>query len=177
MIQAREARITDIENIMLLEKACFNEFTQESEDVYMERIICFPQGFIILEDSKRFIGAVSSEIWDYTENILRDTFSLGHSIRNSLSLYGTELYISSIGIFPEYRKKGYGKILFSHLIDNIKRKFPMVKSGILMINEEWGYARRIYIENGFKDIAIFEDFFIGHDNSKKKAIIMRNMAF
>jgi ribosomal-protein-alanine N-acetyltransferase len=170
----RTAIPSDIRNIMLLESACFNKFTQESESVYLERIECFSEGFMILEDKENFIGAVSSEIWTYNPVISLETFSLGHSIKQQINLSGDELYISSIGIFPEYRNKGYGKILFHGLIDNVVKKFKNLKHGILLLNKNWTYAQRIYLNIGFYNVAGFKGFFTEDDCSKSDGIVMRH---
>jgi len=173
-LTCRAAVPSDIRNIMLLEDACFNKFTQESADVYLERIECFPQGFIILENRDNFIGAVSSEIWVYNPVISVSTFSLGHSIKQQFNMSGNELYISSLGIFPEHRNKGYGKVLFYGLIDNIKKCFEHMKTVILLVNEKWIFAQKIYTQNGFREIARFKEFFTEEDGSKSSGIVMRH---
>jgi ribosomal-protein-alanine N-acetyltransferase len=179
MVRFREAVLSDINNIMALERACFNRDTQESEHTYLERIETFPQGFIVMETANRmagteFLGAVSSELWEYKPSIARDSFTLRHSIKKQLKLTGDELYISSIGIFPEYRKCGYGKLLFRELLHRVKVSFPLVVKGILLINEEWKHARALYANNGFHDAAVFDDFFISDNGIKTKGIVMRN---
>jgi ribosomal-protein-alanine N-acetyltransferase len=184
MIRFREAVLADIDNIMALERACFNRDTQESENTYLERIGAFPQGFIVMETADRsnfssrsgteFLGAVSSELWKYKPSLSGDSFALGHSIRKQLELAGDELYISSIGIFPEYRKCGYGKLLFRELIKRVQVSFPLVVKGILLINEEWKDAGKIYANNGFYDAAVFEDFFTSDNGEKTNGIVMRN---
>jgi ribosomal-protein-alanine N-acetyltransferase len=179
MIRFREAVLSDINNIMALERACFNTDTQESENTYLERIDAFPQGFIVMETADRmagtdFLGAVSSELWKYEPSISRDSFALDHSITKQLKLEGNELYISSIGIFPEYRKYGYGKLLFRELLNRVKISFPLVVKGILLINEEWEQARKLYANNGFHEAAVFNDFFTSNNGTKTKGIVMRN---
>jgi ribosomal-protein-alanine N-acetyltransferase len=176
MIKFRTANLSDIENIMKLEEKCFNEHTQEKMEVYLERIEVFSDGFIIMELDDRFIGAISSEIWQYVSTINRDTFMLGHSIKKQLKLNGNELYISSIGILPEYRAQGFGVTLFNELIKNIKVKYPNVIQGILLLSEDWKDARQIYLQNNFKDCKIFEGFFMNDDGIKKNGIVMRKEA-
>jgi len=173
MLICREAKLSDIDNIMYLEDNCFNIYTQESKDVYENRIKYFPEGFIILENDNIFCGAVSSEIWNYKENVLLKDFTLGHSIKEQLDLNGNELYISSIGILPQYRSSGYGRKLFNELIIHIKSLFPKVTKGILLINETWVYAMKIYQDFGFQYVCEFPDFFLADDKSKQKAIVMR----
>jgi ribosomal-protein-alanine N-acetyltransferase len=173
MISFREAQLSDIDNIMYLETNCFNEYTQEDKSVYEDRIKYFPQGFIIMEINNNFGGAVSSEIWNYKEKIAENDFNLGHPINKQLDLNGDELYISSIGVLPQYRNKGYGKKLFYELVNHIKTIFPKVTKGILLLNETWVFAKNIYQEYGFIHICDFADFFIADDGSKQKAIVMR----
>ncbi|GHV82169.1 N-acetyltransferase GCN5 [Spirochaetia bacterium] len=173
MIKFRTANFFDIENIMKLEEKCFNKYTQEKKEVYLERIEVFPDGFIILELDDQFVGAVSSEIWQYVSVVNRDIFTLGHSIKKQIKLNGNELYISSIGILPEYRSQGFGEALFKELIKNIKLKFQNVVHGILLLSEEWEYARKIYMQNNFKECKILEGFFMSTDGTKKNGIVMR----
>lgn len=174
MIRFREAASSDIGTIMALERACFNRDTQESEQTYLERIDAFPQGFIVMETGGEFLGAVSSELWNYKPAIDRDSFALGHSIKKQLTLAGDELYISSIGIFPRYRTYGYGKLLFRELINRVTGSFPCVVKGILLINEEWRGARKMYATNGFYDAAVLDGFFTSNNGTKTNGIVMRN---
>jgi len=150
MLTFREAKMSDIDNIMRLESLCFNQYTQESKSVYENRIRYFPQGFIIVETDNVFCGAVSSEIWNYKDIVTEKDFTLGHSIKNQLDLNGNELYVSSIGILPKYRNNGYGKQLFNELIHHVKTIFPNVTKGILLINETWVFAMKIYQDFGFQ---------------------------
>jgi ribosomal-protein-alanine N-acetyltransferase len=170
----RTVNLSDIEDIMELEEKCFNKYTRERKEVYIERIEVFPDGFIILENDKKFIGAVSSEIWQYVPCIDRNTFKLGHSIKNQIKLEGDELYISSIGILPVYRGQGFGEELFFELLKNIKLKYPRVNHGILLLNEEWKYAKKIYLKNNFNECTILPRFFKSDDGTKKDGIVMRN---
>ena len=170
----RTVKVSDIWDIMRLERACFNEHTQEPESIYLERIECFPDGFMIMENKSDFIGAVSSEIWQRHAMITPDKFSLGHSIKGKIDLSGNELYISSVGVLPKYRNKGYAEILFRNLIDNVMKKFENIKYVILFVNEKWTYARKIYGKYGFYEVAGFEGFFTEDDGSKSNGIIMRH---
>ena len=170
----RTAKSSDINNIMMLEGACFNEQTHESENVYRERIEHFPRGFMIMECEGRFIGAISSEIWKRDTELSADSFTLGHHIAQNQDLSGDELYVSSMGILPEYSNKGYGIILFRALIDNVLNEFKNVKYGILIVNEKWTNAQKIYRKNGFYETETIPGFFTENDNSRSDGIIMRH---
>jgi ribosomal-protein-alanine N-acetyltransferase len=174
MTNLREAVPGDIDHIMDLERLCFNEYTRESIETYLERIDCFPQGFMILEAEGAFAGATSSEIWPYRAKISAHDFALGHSISGALTLGGEELYISSIAVLPRFRGRGYGDLLFRGLIGHVREKFPRVTKGILLINEDWKGARQIYLRNGFSDREILKDFFTESGGVHRDGIVMRN---
>jgi len=168
----REAEPSDIESIINLEKQCFNAYTQESEEVYKNRMKYFPQGFIVLEDDGVLCGAVSSEIWNYKENISIEDFTLGHSIEKS-DPSGDELYVSSLCVSPRYRGKNYGKRLLNELFVRVRTRFSKVTKGILLVNEAWTNAIRIYRDLGFEYANEFPNFFVADDGSERKAIVMR----
>ena len=170
----RTAKSSDINNIMMLENACFNEWTRESENVYRERIEHFPRGFIIMEHDGIFMGSISSEIWKRDLDMSTNCFTLGHSIAQDHDPSGDELYVSSMGILPEYNNKGYGIILFRALIDNVMKEFKNVKYGILMVNEKWTNAQRVYRRNGFYETGTVQGFFKEDDGSVSDGIIMRH---
>jgi len=170
----RTVKSSDISNIMMLEDTCFNEQTRESENVYRGRIEHFPQGFMIMEYEGRFIGAISSEIWKRDLDMSTKGFTLGHSIAQGQDISGDELYVSSMGILPEFSNKGYGTILFRALIDNVVKEFKNVKYGILIVNQKWTNAQRIYRRNGFYETGAIPGFFTESDDSRSDGIIMRH---
>ena len=68
---------------------------------------------MILEVDSEISGYISSEIWEYSENIDEKMFDLDHDIKKVHNINGSELYISSIGVLEKHRKKGYGNLLFT----------------------------------------------------------------
>ncbi|GHT71459.1 hypothetical protein FACS1894110_24570 [Spirochaetia bacterium] len=174
MTTLREAVPKDIDHIMDLERLCFNEYTRESAETYRERIGCFPQGFMILKADGEFAGAASSEIRPCRVEISANDFALGHSIKGALALDGEELYISSIAVLPQFRHRGYGDFLLRGLIGHVKKNFPQVTKGILLINEDWKGARQIYLRNGFSDRKILKGFFTESGGAQRDGVIMGN---
>jgi len=168
------ARPSDIDDIMALENVCFNKWTREPENVYRERIECFPRGFMVIEDAGRIVGMVSSEIRMHDPSLSAETFALGHSIKDRLDLSGDELYVSSISILPDHRGKGYGGILFRAVLDNVLGNFGNVRYVVLIVNENWTSARSIYRKGGFRDLGIIKGFFIEDDGSVSDGMIMRH---
>ncbi len=166
----RKATVNDIEHIMDIEHESFCENVYEDLKVFKDRITTFPDGFLILEVEGSICGYISSEIWSYAENIHEDMFNLNHSINNVHDATGSELYISSIGILKKYRGKGYGKLLFSELSRKITESYN-ISSLILIVSVQWIAAKRIYENNGFREIKRLHGFF--NDLTHSDAIVMR----
>lgn len=166
----RKATINDIEDIMDIEHESFHENVYEDRSVFSSRILTFPDGFLVLEVDGNVCGYISSEIWNYSEKINKDMFDLNHSINKLHTTTGSELYISSIGVLKKYRRKGYGKLLFSELSGRIIEKYN-ISSMILIVSGWWTAAKKIYENNGFKEIDIVHEFFTDEINSD--GIVMR----
>jgi len=121
----RNAGPGDIEQIMLIERSSFHEHIRESRSVFLERIAFFREGFLVLEIDDHVCGYISSEIWDYAENITATSLTLNHRISETHTTTGSELYISSIGILEDYRGKGYGNLLFTELSRRMIEKYAI----------------------------------------------------
>ena len=169
-ILIRNATVSDIGHIMDIEHESFCESVHEDIAVFRDRITTFPDGFLVLEVEGHVCGYISSEIWNYSQNIREDMFYLDHSINKVHDVTGSELYISSIGILKRYRGKGYGKLLFSELSRKITEKYT-ISSMILIVSAQWIAAKRIYENDGFREIKRIHGFF--DDVTHSDAIVMR----
>ncbi|WP_292467944.1 N-acetyltransferase [Methanolobus sp.] len=169
-ISIRNAKKSDIEIILLVENDSFHENIAESRDVFFDRMKVFPEGFLVMEIDGEIGGYISSEMWGHSENIDTERFRLNHTIADVHRSDGSELYISSIGILTKYRAKGYGKMLFSKLIERISSSYK-IASIILIVSVNWDAAKKIYESSGFLEIQRIIGFFEDDDNSD--AIVMR----
>lgn len=169
----RNATLKDIKDIMKIEKASFNENICEKEEHFLERIQVFSDGFYIMEKDEKIVGYISTEIWAYEEKVNLNRFSLGHSIKNAHHPEGNELYISSMGLLPDYRGQGLGKVLFHQATNRIIRENSHIKSLILIVSEKWENAKKIYEKNGFKEISDINYFFIDNNHAPDNGIVMR----
>lgn len=158
-IRFRNACINDIQSIINIEYSSFSETICETEDVFIERIKLFSDGFRIMEYDNQVIGYICSEIWEYKDRVTLESFILGHSINEQHDPKGEEAYISSMGLLPSYRGQGLGKLMFEDFTSYIKAMFPNIKSIILIVSEKWTSARKIYENNGYKEIKIIKNFF------------------
>lgn len=169
-IKIRNAAIDDIEHIMEIEHESFCETVYEDRSVFLDRILTFPDGFLVLEADGQVCGYISSEIWDYLEEIKEDMFNLNHSISKLHVATGSELYISSIGLLKKHRGKGYGKLLFSELSRRTTEKYS-ISSIILIVSVQWTAAKNIYEKNAFEEAGRIHRFF--NDETHSDAIVMR----
>jgi ribosomal-protein-alanine N-acetyltransferase len=167
-ISIRNAEPRDIGQVMRIEHESFYADICESMSVFLDRIHTFPEGFLVLEICGDVCGYISSEIWDYSENVPDSRFILNHMTGDVHTTAGSELYISSIGILKEHRGKGYGKLLFSDLSCRVIEKHA-ISSMILLVSAKWDAARRIYEKNGFKETHRISGFF----GEGEEGIVMR----
>jgi len=171
----RTASLDDIDDIMKIERECFPIGIVENEDVFIERIKTFKDGFLVVVDKElnQCVGYITSEIWKYNKEINDENFNLGHSIQEKHHEDGEELYIASTGVLNEYCRKGLGSLLFTELLMVIKTKYFHVKSAILIVSSTWIPAQKIYKRNGFVEKKIISQFFQPVDQETSDGIIMR----
>ncbi|MDN5343267.1 GNAT family N-acetyltransferase [Oceanotoga sp. DSM 15011] len=163
-----KAELKDLESIMKIEYESFDTDIAENEKIFKKRIKNFSDGFYIIKIKNEVIGYICSELWEYEENLNIEKFELNHSMDKFHKMNGTELYISSFGLLKNYRKKGFGKVLFDVLMNRITQKYD-IKSVVLIVSEKWEAAKKIYIDHGFENIKVLNDFF----NDEEDGIIMR----
>ena len=78
----RQAFVSDIQDIMNVEAEAFFTPIREKEEVFVERITVFPQGFFVLidQDTNKVCGYFASERWE-SYALTSDDFLLDHSAR------------------------------------------------------------------------------------------------
>lgn len=174
-VRFRTANENDIKDIMNIETSSFEKNICENEDVFLKRIKLFPEGFFIMEHDKKVIGYLCSEIWKYKEAVEVSDFELGHSIDESHSSNGTELYISSMGILTNFRGMGLGKLMFEEFLRYMLKMQTSLETIVLIVSENWRNAISIYYDNGFKEISTIRKFFQANKNQSysEHGIVMR----
>lgn len=175
LIRLRQAKIDDIEHVLAIEDSSFDAGIKESPQVFKERIAVFPEGFFLAETEacKNPVGYICSELWPSGRELTYQTFSLGHSIRKVHSCEGTELYISSMGVLPDYRGRGYGGQMLQQLIASSKATYPQVASVVLIVSEKWTAAKKTYLKLGFEQIGLVPAFFRPQGFQSEQGIVMR----
>lgn len=188
----RLATLNDIDSIMAIEKVSFSVGIRENRDVYLDRLRTFADGFYLLCDNSfssnnSVIGYLCSEIWpsDVISNIynvisqekkgeadsLSTFFALSHSASSRHTTTGSVLYISSTGILPKYRGQKIGKRFFLGAVSRLCRNYPAVLTIVLVVNESWQAARKIYQRSGFTEIATIPSFFQTEFRKTKRILL------
>lgn len=160
----RQAFASDIQDIMTVEAEAFFTPIREKEGVFLERITVFPQGFFVLidEDINKVCGYFASERWD-SYALTADDFLLDHSARERHKNNGSYVYISSMGILQSYRGRGLGTYLFTESCNTLAKTLQGVNAFVLLVNEQWKSALKIYREYGFEQKGVLENFFPSYE--------------
>ncbi len=169
------ARPDDLDALYVVEENSFIDGIRETKEAFLERLEAFPGGCILLRSAPGgdSLGYLCAELWeDIRPPYAASRFELGHSAARSHNADGTLLYISSMGLLPSCRGKGLGKALFNGAVELILKNNPAVSRVILLVNEDWKGARRIYAQAGFAETAEFPAFFAGPDGVPRNGIIM-----
>lgn len=170
----KEASLDDLALIMEMEVSGFALGNRERQEVYAQRIACFPQGSLLAYVGSACVGCFFSEIWQFTPNPGAECFTLGHDIEERHDpLGGTELYISSMTLAPTFRGQGLGPSLFAGGIGQVAACYPQLTSALLLVNESWHSARKIYAAAGFEEIAQLKHFFLPGQGLREDGIVMR----
>ncbi len=170
----RQATTGDLDKILTIENQSFKNGIKEPPQVFLERIEVFSEGFLLLEtDESDPIGYICSELWSSEKDLQVENLSLGHSIKKVHSCQGQELYVSSMGVLPEYRGRGYGGLLLHQLIAKTKRNYSQVNSVLLIVSEKWPAAKKTYLKLGFEQIDLIPAFFQPVDFKSEQGIVMR----
>ena len=176
------AKAFDIDSIMMIERASFIPQIQERQKTFEERLTVFPQGFFVYSDTsdetvlkyKKAVNAgyFCSEIWDYIPGE-DDFFALGHSPEKLHNPAGKVLYVSSFAVLPQYRGQGNGRKLFLSSLKSVCSAFPSLETVLLLVNDEWKNARKIYDSLGFKTVRTLSNFFPSIQKNSADGILMK----
>ena len=164
----------DLDRIMAMEAAGFAPANRESRAVYAQRIEAFADGALIAEAGEHVVGCFFSEIWKASDDLRAEHFRLGHDIgERHDAAHGDELYITSLTLDPDWRGRGLGSALFAGGIAHVAHAHPQLRSVLLLVNAHWQHARRIYLAQGFREIARFPGFFTADGAAGEDGIVMR----
>lgn len=186
----RNANLKDLDEIVNVEVQSFSQNIQEEKSVFKQRILTFNDGFLVFEadksdlsksnaekfnaenfaetNQKKIIGYFCTELWEKIPKTSQD-FTLGHDIQKVHSENGKILYISSFALLPDFRGNGNGKKLFTQSLNFFKSKLNFEKI-LLLVNENWIAAKKIYLSCGFKEIFACKNIFLNDEKNVKTGL-------
>lgn len=186
----RNAQLKDLDEIMKVENQSFAKNIQEKKSVFKQRIETFSDGFLLFEtdksdlskstveksnaenfaeiERKKIVGYFCTELWEKIPKNSED-FALNHDIKKVHSKNGKILYISSFALLKEFRGNGNGKKLFTQSLDFLRAKFDFEKI-LLLVNENWIAAKKIYLSYGFKEIFTCKNIFLNDEKNAKTGL-------
>jgi [ribosomal protein S18]-alanine N-acetyltransferase len=169
----RAAALSDLPDIMDIEKDAFIPAIQEKKTVFAERIRICSNCFVIFEDetSHETAGYFSAERWD---GIPADdtAFTLGHPASKSHHRNGQVLYLSSFALRSTYRGCGFGAGVFCNAVNWFCSHSTGIKTLLLLVNTEWKGALHIYRTYGFTEIRRIPCFFPAPQEPGSDGILM-----
>lgn len=175
-LQLRQARTSDLAEIMRLEQAGFAPAIRETQSTFAERLAAGGDGCWVLADGARLYGYLCAEFWRYEEQAPVERFARDHSAADTHCADGEEIYVSSMVVDPALRGSGWGSRLFNGALAAMRARHRQLRSAILIVHPEWQGARRIYRGAGFAEIGEVPAYFAAADGGAHPAIIMRRQA-
>ena len=171
----RNAVPGDIDEIMRIEHASFEDGIREDSAVFLDRIAVCHNCFIVLEGerdsytgrstqpsgiqtTRSLAGYLSGEIWDRVPEPTAEAYRLGHPAKERHFAAGRVFYISSFAVDPASRG-GTGRAFFRGSIDRIAKSAPGIERIVFIVHEQWHAARHIYETEGFSYTGTIEGFF------------------
>ena len=183
----------DLDEIMQFERETWPEGTQASKEAILSRLKTFQEGIIGIKEEGKVIAVSSSMVLPYKD--IKDIPSWTETTSNGMITNhdpeGTILYIVSLGVHPDFQRRGHGRKLIKkqeELAKNKGLKYLALQSRVPrfeLYNGKTGKDIQSYLngstsdeqinfyqKNGFNVIAIKENGMKDDKESKNYGILM-----
>lgn len=117
MLEIRKVRFQDFPEVVEIENVCFKKGEAATEQALKERINNIPDSFFVAEWDKKLIGFINGPVTN--QQYITDDLFL-HVDKNPST--GGHQTILGLAVLPEYRKRGIGSKLLSHILKKAKEQ-------------------------------------------------------
>lgn len=152
----RRAVLEDIDFIMETEYQSFSKNIVEKKETFLQRISACPETFLIfISENEECMGYISAEFIETVPCCMKQ-IAFNHLPEKNTK--GKILYISSFAINKKFRGSHNGKTAFFMALEYFEKSLSVEKT-VLLVNEIWFFARKIYEKAGFIEISRFDKAF------------------
>ena len=156
----REAKNSDLEAIIKIEKECFPPAEAATEDSISLRFKAFKENFIVAIDNDQVIGFINGCTTDLPK--LPDELYHNTSLHNPNGAYQT---VFGLDVLPKYRNKGVASKLLSKFIEISKDRG---KEGMVLTCKD--YLISYYEKFGFEHIGVSDS---SHGDAKWNDMLLK----
>lgn len=141
-LQLRRCNPEDLKEVDKVEKASFSKpFTYQMFSLFLKN---YPEGFIVAEDKGKIVGYIIYSVSDDKGMIV------------------------SIGVLPDYRRRGTGQMLLEYVLNLLRRKVRSIELQVSLSNSA---AIRLYQKNGFIIVDVIPRYY----SDGKDAYLMKKI--
>lgn len=139
MMKIRKATIHDLAAVTEVEARCFPAAEAAGESDFEQRLLCFSNHFLVLEEEGKIIGFINGMVTD--KMVIEDEMYENASLHNENGKWQT---IFGLDTLPEYRRRGCAAMLMNKLIEEAReqgRKGCVLtcKDKLIHYYEKFGY--------------------------------------
>lgn len=145
-LQIRVGNISDLDELVRIETASYPVEEMANKERIQERLSVYGDRFWIMENNGIMVAFINGMISN-ERNLLDEMFS-------SASMHnpdGVWQMIFSVTTHPDYRKRGYAKMLLQHVIEQVKKEG---RKGLVLTCKE--HLLSMYGSVGFIDEGVSE---------------------
>lgn len=115
-ITIRPAQISDLNEILKVERSAFPKHLQAKKNTFLERLKLFPTGFLIAEHNGKIVAISTALIIDKSSSIKDLDYPPQQIFRSD----GNTYYLRSLAVDKQFQKQGIGKKLINAHLQNAR---------------------------------------------------------
>lgn len=170
-----EATTDDIDRILRLQEEAHETDMHATRETILAHMQSCPAGCLVAFESgsDRCVGFVFADIWVFRRTNEASAFMPNHTVALTHNDNGDEMYIASLVVAPELRRKGLGTVLFNSVIGACRQRYPKCRSAVLMVAQSWIALRRLSGKRRFLVVDHLSNLFMNSNGRPENALVLR----